>query len=431
MSTTEKSYYEILGVSKNVETSELKGVYRKLVLKYHPDKLPDDKKEWGESMIKEINEAYSIVSDPKKRDIYDKFGKDGLEGMAGPGGNPSNMPDLSDFMNDIFRGGDPFGNFGGQRREKVPPVECYENITLEEVYTGKSVEKEIDRYNLCTKCDGTGSADKKDHKCKTCNGKGSQVFQIQLGPNMIQQGRRPCQMCNGSGNSVDYQKCTDCNGKKIEIGKYTLKFKIEPGVKHHDTVIIDGKGHEILPESRGSGNKRGDVVVVINELEHATFKRGVVIEDHMDPANLSMTMEINLAEALCGFSRSINHFGKNKLFVTSINIVKDGDIKFIADAGLPYKNKNKNKKGKFGKLFVKFKINYPTEISHDNKKTLYNILTEESLDDVDNTIPPNHTFKHMNNLDNLDTNDNNYHSDSSDYDSNDSGVRGPVQCAQQ
>ena len=441
----EKSYYEILGVSKNADANELKGVYRKLVLKYHPDKLPDEKKEWGEEMIKEINEAYSVLTDPKKREVYDRFGKEGLEGMSGPGGmGPFNMPDLSDLMNEILRGGGsfggpfggsfggPFGSHGhgpghehGHRKEKVPPVECHENMTLDEIYTGKEVEKDIERYNLCKKCDATGSADKKNYKCEACNGKGVQVVRMQIGPNVIQQGQRHCSECKGSGNGSNYKQCSDCKGKRVILSKYKLKFKIEPGVKHNDMIAIKGQGHELLPENKNGNKSRGDIVVVIEEQEHDTFKRGVVIQGKMDPSNILMTMEISLAEALCGFSRSIDHLNGDKLFINSINVIEDGDIKFLADSGLP------NKKGQYGRLFITFKIEYPSSVSHGNKKILYEVLTGKSFDEVDNTIPSNHKFKH---LENVDLNGGSYY-DSSDgesgSDSDDEFHGNPMQCAQQ
>lgn len=441
---SQKCYYEILGVSKTVDNGELKSVYRKLVLKHHPDKLPDEKKKWGEEMIKEINEAYSVLTDPKKRELYDRFGREGLEGMGGPGG-PGGVPfDFADIMKDLFgqggspfgqgpfgshshgpfgQGGSPFGPHGpGHRREKVPPVEFHEKMTLDEIYTGKKVEKEVERYDLCKKCDATGSADKKNHKCGTCNGKGVQFVRMQVGPNVIQQGQR-CTVCKGSGNGKNYKQCGDCKGKRVKLCKYKLKFKIEPGVKHNDMIAIKDQGHELLPENKHGNKSRGDVVIVIEEQEHDTFKRGVVIQGKMDPSNISMTMEINLAEALCGFSRSIDHLNGNKLFINSINVIEDGDIKLLVDSGLP------NKKGQYGKLFVKFNVKYPSSVSHDNKKILYEVLTGKSFDKVDNTIPDNHKFKH---LENVDLSGGSYYDSSDGESDSDEEFQGnQAQCVQQ
>ena len=372
---SEKTYYEILEVEKKASAAEIKNKYRELALKYHPDKLPADKKAWGEQKIKEINEANEVLKDERKREIYDKFGKDGLENN-GPGGFPGGFPGFAGFPGGFPMGGDFMDMFKKkEKKEKIEPVIIQEEVTLEEIYNGKHVKREIDRYDLCKSCEGTGNTDKKIHICNTCNGKGSVVQIVQVAPGFIQQMQKPCHDCRGIGREmIDNLKCKKCNGETKKKSKINIEYDLEPGIKNGDYVKLKNLGHEI-PKDKRRGEDRGDIVIIIREKEHSIFKH-----DARNPANICIKMTISLAEALCGFSRTINHLDGRKLDILEGSPIKNGDVKYVPDEGLPIKGKTYKK----GDLFIKYEVEYPTELPKDIKKNLYKLLTGKPLENFNN-----------------------------------------------
>jgi DnaJ family protein A protein 2 len=383
----DKSYYDILGVSKNASESEITQAYKKMARKYHPDKLPEEKKEWGEMMIKELNEARDILNDPEKREIYDKFGKKGLEGGAGgfpfSGGGGFPFPGGSGFpFSDI---GDLFGGMRKKKRD-VPPLQVRVELSLEEIYAGKDIEMEIKRYNLCGTCNATGFADKKDHQCTTCNGKGVVMKTMQIGPGMIQQAQHKCNDCRGTGsdsNNESYPKCSDCSGQKVIKDTHTIKFSIEPGVREDEIIEIRNEGHEIPKSERTNSQSRGNIQVVISEKQHSIFKRGVVLGGRMDPANLAVEMALSLEEALCGFKREFTYLNGKKMYIIEDHVIKPGDAKFVPGKGLPVRGKPY----KFGDLFIKYDITFPTTLTSKQKGMVYYGLTDKSIDKLDLDVP--------------------------------------------
>lgn len=378
------SYYDILGVSPNASDNEIKKAYKTMVIKYHPDKLPEEKKEWGEKMVKDLNEAYGVLKDPKKKQMYDQFGKAGLEGgPGGPGGFPGGHGGFPFDMADILGGMFP----GGRRKKKsVPPLQVRLKLTLEEVYSGKDVEMEIKRYNLCKTCDATGFADKQDHKCGSCNGNGVVMKTMQIGPGMIQQAQQRCTDCRGTGsdsNNESYPKCADCKGQKVSEDKHTLKFKVDPGIRDDEVIEIKNEGHEIPQSERVSSQTRGDIQIVISEKQHKTFKRGVVLGGRMDPANLAIEMTLTLDEALCGFKREFTYLDGKKMYIVEDQVIKPGDAKFIPGKGLPVRGKPY----KFGDLFIKYDVTFPTNLTSKQKGMIYYGLTDKSMEKLDLDVP--------------------------------------------
>ena len=413
----ERSYYDILEVEKNASEHEIKKKWKKLVFKYHPDKLPEDKKEQGEAKIKELNEAYGVISDPEKRKIYDMFGKEGLEGHGNMGGmeGMGGMGGMEDILNQ-------FMNQGRPKRSNVQPVQCVKRVELEDLYKGKTVEKTITRTSLCYKCEFTGFVDKKSHNCTQCNGKGFVFKHIQMGPGMVTRIQQACQGCRGKGvDNINSKKCNSCNGKKHVSEEYTVKFDIKPGTYHENIIVIENEGHEILPEKRGNcgGNERGRVEVIINEEDHPVFKRYINING-MNPANLLIDFEIDLVDALCGFKKSFIHLDGRKLYITESEPIKDDYIKIIPDEGMFVKNSSYKK----GCLYVRYKIKYPKELDIEQKEQIYKILTGKSYKE----IIFSDDYKQVSTMD-VEQFSKSYYSEDSD-DDDDNGHPG-VQCAQQ
>lgn len=371
---TEKSYYDIMEISKNFTPEELNKQKKKLAKKYHPDKLPPEKKDWGTERFKEVCEAYEVLSDPNKRHIYDTMGKEGL----------NNQP-----KNDFFQF-NPFTKFQ-QKTEKVKPIYHKIDITLETSYFGQEVECDIIRLSLCKNCNSTGFADKQKHFCKTCNGNKTIFQTVQLGPGIIQQVQQICGDCKGTGLNKNNDKCKVCFGRATTHETCKIKIKIEIGSMDKDQLVFENEGNEY--EINGQ-IKRGPIVFILNEVEHPIFKKGVSIQNTINPTNLKIDLEIELYEALCGFSREIKHFNKT-IFFTSSNIIKDNDIKIILNYGMPYKGSTY----KFGDLFIRFKVKYPNKIT--NIKSVYELLSgkeynenhqqPENVNNVDLIDPSSYT----------------------------------------
>lgn len=361
---SEESYYDILEVNKNASQDEIKQKRNSLSIRYHPDKLPPEKREWGTNMIKKINEAYSVLGDPEKRKLYDEYGKDGLDGSA-------------QFANfDIH---DLFGGLMGKSKKghKVQPIKLVINVSLEDIFLGKNIKESIERLTLCDDCDGTGFTDKQKHNCKLCKGNCFIIRTMSLGPGMIQQMRENCFECCGTGkDQKSKNKCNKCKGTGAIKENHFISFDVVPGILNNEFFEIKNQGHSIPNEI----NKRGSVIVSINELAHKIYKRGgIVIEGRMNPSNLRIEMEITLHEALCGFVKSFKFLDGNTYYIDQYSIIKDGDIKMIKSMGLPHKNKSYKK----GDLFIIFKIKYPedSELTHEQKEKIYEILTKKKFKD--------------------------------------------------
>jgi DnaJ family protein A protein 2 len=370
-------FYEVLGISKDATERDIKKAFKMATLKFHPDKNPGKEKECEEK-FKKIIEANSVLSDPEKKELYDKYGKQGL-GEQGQ----MNPDDIQDILRNMFgnMGGFPFGmqgkhggpfGFGGQDNdsdEEIPPVQAVVDLTLEELYKGKQIKKTIERGCLCKVCDGTGNEDKQNHVCETCKGVGMVTIIRQMGP-MIQQMSQPCNKCGGKGSDKS-KMCKVCNGNKGTTEKYDIECEIPAGAYSKYVITIPNEGNEI-PNSKN--NKRTDVKLIVREQPHNIFKHMFVIEgkkDEPDPADLLINLEVSLAESLCGFVKKINHLDGSSVNLSYNKLVKNGEIVIFPNLGMPSLENEK-----FGDLYVSITVNYPEDISTDKKGRLWQILTD-------------------------------------------------------
>lgn len=410
--TNEESYYDILEVNKDATFEEIKKKRRDLSVKYHPDKLPQEKKEWGTIMIKKINEAYEVLSNPEKRELYDKFGKDGL--------NENFRANQSHGFNPH----DILGNMFNRPKQRDRTIQIPINVTLEDIFNGKDISHEIDRETLCVSCDNTGFADKKKHICSKCGGSGTKTEHIRIGHGMVQTIKNTCNVCHGTGNSIDLSnKCKTCNGNAYIKEKKLIKCRMEPGLCKGDAVIIKNEGHEIPKEIQMQMNgkvTRSDIAFIIQEIPHGTFKRGVMFNNQMNPANILMEIDLELHEALCGFTKKINYLDGTEIYIDNYDVIKDNHIKIIENKGLPYKGQSY----KNGSLFIKFRVNYPT-LNDTTKAKIYKLLTQKNFNNsVIHKIPEN---KHSFELKDIED----YDGDDYDGDEDDQREGGVQQCTQQ
>ena len=240
-------YYEILGVSRTATEIEIKKAYRKLAMKYHPDRNPGDKE--AEEKFKLINEAYQVLSDKEKRAIYDRYGKEGLDGNINKG---FDFSDIFDMFNDIF---------GGKEEENFPfEIDRLMEVTLEfeEAVYGVSKEIKTTYFSLCPQCEGSGAEEKE--VCPTCKGRGSVIM-----GNGFMRISQTCPTCHGLG-FIPKKVCSKCKGSGYIVKEETIKIDIPAGVDTGMKLRIPAKGNE-------TKNYRGDLYLVFNVKESKIFKR--------------------------------------------------------------------------------------------------------------------------------------------------------------
>lgn len=273
---SKRDYYEVLGVEKGVSEADLKKAYRRVAMKFHPDRNPDDKD--AEDKFKEANEAYEVLSDPQKRAMYDQYGHAGMNQQGGFGGGGA---DFADAFGDIF--GDIFGG-GRRRRGPQPGSDLQYNLTLdlEQAVKGAEVKIDIPTMVACQPCDGSGAKPgSKVGTCTTCNGMGQ--VRMQQGFFAVQQA---CPHCGGSGKKIE-EPCTSCRGKGVVRETKTLNVKVPAGVDNGDRIRLSGEG-----EASHNGGHNGDLYVQINVRPHALFER--------DGADLYCDVPITIVDAALG-----------------------------------------------------------------------------------------------------------------------------------
>ena len=257
---SKRDYYEVLGVSKSVEQTDLKKAYRRLAMKHHPDRNPDDKA--AEAKFKETKEAYDILSDTEKRATYDQFGHAAFEngGMGGAGAGGAGG--FGDIFGDMF--GDIFGGGGGRQRQRRGADLRYNlSLSLEEAVRGTEVNITVPRYSECKPCHGSGAKPgSKPKQCNTCHGQGQ--VRIQQGFFSVQQ---TCPQCQGKGTTIS-DPCSECHGQGRVKENKKLSVKIPAGVDEGDQIRLSGEG-----ESAGSGGVNGDLYVSVSLKQHSIFER--------------------------------------------------------------------------------------------------------------------------------------------------------------
>ena len=281
MPMSKRDYYEILGVERNVSEKDLKKAYRRVAMKYHPDRNPGDAD--AEAHFKEASEAYEVLSDGDKRAAYDRFGHEGVNGQGGFGGGGfgGGAGGFGDAFGDIF--GDIFGG-GGRSRGPQPGNDLQYNLQLDLEEAVKGCEKKIDIPTLasCDPCNGSGAAPgSKVNTCSTCHGSGQ--VRMQQGFFAVQQ---TCPHCQGKGKTIE-SPCTSCRGKGVVRDRKTLNVKVPAGVDTGDRIRLSGEGEASLD---GGGN--GDLYVEIHVKEHDLFER--------DGKHLYCDVPISFADAALG-----------------------------------------------------------------------------------------------------------------------------------
>ncbi len=295
---SKRDYYDVLGVSRGADADEIKKAYRKMAIKYHPDKNPGDKQ--AEENFKEAAEAYEVLSSPDKKARYDQFGHAANAHSAnggGFGGGGMNMEDIFSQFGDIFGGGSPFGDIfggggrqsgGGRRVQRGSNLRIKVRLTLEEIANGTEKKIKVNKQVTCKTCDGTGAKDRSSvQTCKTCGGAGAvrRVTNTILGQ---MQTTSTCPTCNGEGTVVT-AKCTTCHGEGVTRDEELISINIPAGVSEGMQLSMSGKGN-----AAPRGGVPGDLIILIEEIPHETLKR--------DGNNVIYDLHINFVDAALGTS---------------------------------------------------------------------------------------------------------------------------------
>ncbi|XP_011302182.1 dnaJ homolog subfamily A member 1 [Fopius arisanus] len=331
----ETTFYDILGVKPNCPQEDLKKAYRKLALKYHPDKNPDE----GER-FKQISQAYEVLSNPEKKRIYDTGGEQALK-EGGMGGSFSSPMDIFD----VFFGGG--GSGSRSRKYKGDNVVHRLSVSLEELYKGTTRKLALQKSIICDKCEGYGGKKGAAQQCSTCHGTGIVVQINPIGQGVVQQIRGSCGNCDGKGEYFfTRDRCKQCAGRKLMRERKILEVHVDKGMIDGQRIVFSGEGDQ------GPGLEPGDIVIILDEKEHPIFKRS----GH----NLLMTMTLNLVEALCGFQKVVRTLDDRDLLITSLpgSVVKHGDLKCIKNEGMPIYRDPFTR----GKLTIHFTLEYPKTI---------------------------------------------------------------------
>src|SRR6202165_2335180 len=346
---TQHDYYELLGVSRTAAVEEIKAAYRKAALKWHPDRNPENKAE-AEAKFRESTEAYSVLSDSQKRQIYDTYGHAGLSG-AGGGVDFSGtiFQDFHDIFGDFFGFEDLFsgGRRGGRRRSQRGSDLRYDmSLTFEEASTGVNTKIKIPRQEFCAACNGTGAkAGTGVVACQTCGGRGQLAYQ---------QGfftiTRTCPACQGAGQIVR-ERCPDCHGQgRIEREK-TIELRIPPGVDSGTRLRVTGEG-----EPAPNGGVPGDLYVVLDVKEHPFFERR--------GADLYCTIPLSITQAALG----------TELQVPGLNGEEKLKIPEATQSGAVFRIKGKGladpRGGGKGDLYYHVRVLTPTKLTREQRKLM-------------------------------------------------------------
>lgn len=346
---SKRDYYEILGVSKDADASAIKSAYKKLAVKYHPDKNPGDKA--AEEKFKEAAEAYGVLSDETKRAQYDRFGHAGMNGMGGGGGGQgfSNFEDIFSSFGDIFGGG--FGGMGGRSRRSGPPrgsdLQIQLTLTLKEIATGVTKKVQLKRHGKCKTCDGAGGTGKQT--CGTCAGQG-QVRRMQNSFFGQVVNVTTCPDCNGQGTTIK-SPCKDCQGQGRVQEEVTIPIEIPAGVEEGQYLTLRGEGHR----GQGGGGA-GDLIVILHEAKDDRFERRGL--------DLHTTTEIPFTTAALGGSiRAQTLDGEVELKIPAGT--QSEKLMRLRGKGLPELHG-----GVHGHLYVKVRVHVPEKLGKREEELL-------------------------------------------------------------
>lgn len=352
----QRDYYEVLGVDKNADESAIKQAYRTQAKKYHPDLHPGDAE--AEKNFKEVNEAYSILSDPQKRAQYDQFGHAAFDPTSGGGngggfgGGFSDFGDLGDIFGSIF--GSAFG--GGSTRQRTGPqrgddVQVRLTLTFEEAVFGCKREVSYTRLHKCPACKGTGAEPGTSAEtCSACRGTGQRVTVQRMG-GMAFQSKTTCDKCYGKGKIIK-SPCAKCRGEGLEKENRKLTVTIPAGIDHGERIALRGQGCE-----GKNGGAAGDLIILVSVREHSIFRR--------DGNDVYCEVPLTVAEATLGAEIEVPTLDGNVKY-TIAEGTQSGTVFTMKGKGVPYVNSSNRR----GDLIFTVNVEIPKGLNEKQKEAM-------------------------------------------------------------
>ncbi|OAL36081.1 hypothetical protein AYO20_04743 [Fonsecaea nubica] len=345
--------YEILGVPKDASQADIRKAYRKAALASHPDKVPPEEREEAEARFKAASQAYEILYDDEKRHLYDAHGMAAFDGSRGPGGMGGEV-NMEDILNLFGMGGGIPGmgmpGMGGRKMRRSPDENQKYEVTLEDLYKGKTVKFSSTKNVICSKCKGTGGAEKAQAKeCSACKGQGVKQVLSQVGPGMLTQRMVECGACEGTGQVFNPKdKCKKCKGKRVTEEKKQLELYIPRGAREGDQIKLEGEADQVP-----GAEQTGDIIFHLVEQPHEVFQR--------TGNDLSAKLDITLAEALTGFHRVVlKHLDGRGIELRHPQepgqILRPGEVLKIHGEGMPLKKSDAK-----GDLYLVVEIAFPED----------------------------------------------------------------------
>lgn len=367
---SKRDYYEVLGVEKNADEKELKKAYRKLAMKYHPDRNKGD--DGAEKKFKEASEAYDVLRDPQKRQRYDQYGHAGVNGAGGGFGGSSdfgnaNFEDIFSHFSDIF-GSDIFGGGGGRQQSRRrrgtgrpgSDMKLRVALTLEEIAEGVEKTLKVKKFITCDSCSGTGAESESDFEtCPTCNGMGEvrQVSRTMFGQFVNVQ---PCSNCGGEGRIIR-NKCSTCSGEGRMKSNEKMKVNIPSGVANGNYITLRRQGNAGI-----RGGQPGDLIVLIEEKEHEHFER--------DGNDIYFDLMLSIPDAILGTEVEVPTL-KGKAKVKVEPGTQPGKLLRMRERGI----KGLNNSGT-GDQFIKTGVYIPKDLTDEEKKHIMALKGEDHFD---------------------------------------------------
>ncbi|KAJ2827236.1 DnaJ- protein scj1, partial [Coemansia erecta] len=351
-----KDYYKILDVSRDASSQEIKRQYKLLSRKHHPDKNPGDEK--AHERFIELAQAYEVLSDDEKREIYNRYGEEGLKNQ-GPGGG-SGFHDPFDIFAQFFGGNVRFDRRGARAKPRGPDVRIQMPVTLHELYAGTEIDVDVSKHAICSHCDGSGAASPDDiETCSKCGGNGVRIVKQMLGPGIVQQMQTTCDECSGKGKKVA-KPCPHCKGARVVREPDVLTVRVEPGMSDGEELVFDEEADQHPDHEPGS------VIFHLKLQPHETFER------HGDDLHAEVT--ITLLDALVGFTRTIMHVdGKSPIQLRRTSVTPPGFVQRLSGGGMPRRGRHSGA-AKHGDLLITYWIQFPRSIGAQEKEQIARVF---------------------------------------------------------
>jgi DnaJ-class molecular chaperone len=378
-------YYDILGVKKDATPEEITKAYRQKARKEHPDKHPPEKLDEQTKIFQKIGEAYEVLSDENKRQIYDANGKEGLEGINNSDVDPFEV--FNNIFNNGFPGGPGMKGFFERTRQtkpKPPTLRHQVNISLADMYTGKELKITLKQDIICTQCQGKGSPNPSAiRRCDKCNGRGRVQRLEQMGPGMMRQFEEKCNACKGKGQVIKPEDlCSYCGGERTLKVDKTHKLNVKPGFKPGIGIQIPGEGNQ-NPDL----DQPGDLEFIIGEMKG--YNPSDLIRNGHD---LILNVNLSLLEALCGFKLVIYQLDGRQFVIdhTGRPIQPNTTMK-ISDEGMPVLGQPDI----HGDLLLKFNVDFPKSLDKKRIDILKQVLGQLHPPRVNPPLLDNHENKKL------------------------------------